>query len=98
MQYAMQYLNTVSWFYVPLSWIFIYRNSLQGLDQGFIPMVSGGLEFAVRYVTIQFFAEKYGYAAVCYADPATWVATAVLLMITYYIWAFRRKKRENSMF
>lgn len=27
--YAMQYLNTISFFMLPLAWIFLYRNALQ---------------------------------------------------------------------
>ena len=87
--YAMEYLQIVCWFYVPLTWIFIYRNSLQGLDKGFMPMVSGLLEFFARYFTVKLFAEQYGYTAVCFADPATWISTSLLLMVTYYLWSFK---------
>lgn len=90
--YAMEYLKIVCWFYVPLTWIFIYRNSLQGLDKGFIPMVSGLLEFLARYVTVKLFAGQYGFTAVCFADPVTWISTSLLLMVTYYWWSYRKKK------
>lgn len=90
--YAMEYLKIASCFYVPLTWIFIYRNSLQGLDQGFIPMVSGLLEFFARYFTVKLFAGQFGYTAVCFADPATWVSTSLLLMATYYLWDYKKRK------
>lgn len=93
--YGMHYLKIVSVFFTFLSWIFVYRCSLQGLDQGFIPMVSGLLEFAVRYVVIRSFSEKYGYTAVCLADPVTWIATAALLMAAYYHWKYKQKKRTK---
>lgn len=92
--WAMEYLKITSCFYVPLTWIFIYRNSLQGLDQGFVPMVSGLLEFFARYFTVKLFAGQFGYTAVCFADPATWISTSLLLMATYYVWQHRMKRRE----
>ncbi len=90
--YAMEYLWITSWFFVPLGWIFIYRNALQGLGKGFMPMVSGLLEFAARYLTIKLFAGTYGYTAICFADPATWVSTAMVLVVPYYVWVWRTKK------
>ena len=97
MGYAMEYLQIVCWFYVPLTWIFIYRNSLQGLDKGFMPMVSGLLEFFARYFTVKLFAGQYGYTAVCFADPATWITTSLLLMATYYLWSYRKRKNLNEL-
>jgi len=94
--YAMEYLKIASCFYVPLTWIFIYRNSLQGLDQGFIPMVSGLLEFFARYFTVKLFAGQFGYTAVCFADPATWVTTSFLLMATYYLWSYKKRKEVKG--
>lgn len=43
--YAMQYLNTISFFMLPLAWIFLYRNALQGLNRGLVPMLSGVVEW-----------------------------------------------------
>ena len=34
--YAMMYLKTVSWFFLPLAMIFLYRNALQGLGEGLV--------------------------------------------------------------
>ena len=90
--YAMKYLWITSWFYVPLGWIFIYRNALQALGKGFMPMVSGLLEFLARYLTLAIFVESFGYTAICFADPATWVSTALVLVVPYYKWAHDRKK------
>lgn len=90
--YAKEYLWITSWFYVPLGWIFIYRNSLQGLGKGFTPMLSSLLEFFARYLTIALFAARFGYTAICFADPATWTSTSLVLMLPYYLWAYKQKK------
>ncbi len=91
-EYAMQYLRIISMYMLPLAWIFVYRNALQGLDEGFIPMVSGVVELLSRYVILVFFAEPFGYEGVCYADPAAWVTTGILLLVTYLLWEQKKRK------
>lgn len=85
-RYAMQYLYAASAFMLPLAWIFIYRNGLQGLGRGFIPMISGVVELVSRYAVILFVTKPFGYIGVCFADPAAWVTTGLLLLITYLVW------------
>lgn len=89
MSYAMRYLYTISAFMLPLAWIFLYRNALQGLDRGIVPMISGAVELLGRYLAIVIVAKRFGYAGVCFADPAAWVLTGVLLIVTYMIWKYR---------
>ncbi|MCI8390874.1 MAG: MATE family efflux transporter [Roseburia sp.] len=88
---AMEYLFIASWFYIPLAMIFLYRNALQGLGQGFVPMVSGGIELACRAGAIALIPASAGFAGVCFADPAAWVGAAVPLAVTYFVW---QKKQE----
>lgn len=92
LHYAMQYLHIISIYMLPLAWIFLYRNSLQGLNRGFIPMISGVVELLSRYIVILLCAKPFGYKGVCYADPAAWVSTGILLLVTYVIWEVRTRK------
>lgn len=94
--YAMQYLKISSIYLVPLAWIFVYRNGLQGLNRGMIPMISGVVELVSRYVVILLFAKTYGYVGICYADPAAWVTTGLLLIVTYLIWKRNTIKTQLS--
>lgn len=96
--YAMRYLYIASVFMLPLAWIFAYRNGLQGLNRGLVPMLSGIMELAARAAAIAILAKPFGYIGVCYADPAAWVSTGILLIVTYYVWEWRTKriyKNEN---
>lgn len=93
LSYAMQYLNTISIFMLPLAWIFAYRNGLQGLRRSFVPMISGIVELVSRYVVILLCAKPFGYIGVCFADPAAWISTGILLLITYLIWKHRMQRR-----
>ena len=89
----MQYLHIISMYMLPLAWIYTYRNALQGLNRGFIPMISGGVELVCRYIAILFFAEPFGYKGICYADPITWIVTGILLMVTYFNWKRNIQKK-----
>ena len=86
MSAAMQYLYAISGFMIPLGWIFIYRNGLQGLDHGFIPMLSGVVELVSRFAVIAVAAKPCGYLGVCFADPAAWLVTGIMLLIAYLVW------------
>ncbi len=89
MSTAMQYLYAISGFMIPLGWIFIYRNGLQGLDHGFIPMLSGVVELVSRFAVIAVAAKPCGYLGVCFADPAAWLVTGIMLLIAYIVWKRR---------
>ena len=96
MKYAMQYLYLASAFLLPLAWIFAYRNGLQGLNRGFIPMLSGVMELGARGIAILLLAKPFGYIGVCFADPAAWLSTGILLIITYFVWKKQMKKVMNE--
>ncbi|MFU7516062.1 MATE family efflux transporter [Clostridium sp. HCS.1] len=82
--YAKQYLNTVSIFYIPLGLIFIYRNTLQGVGESFVPMMAGFAEMIARTVVAFTLPLLLDFTGIALADPAAWFAACIPLMITYY--------------
>ena len=92
--YAMQYLNTISFFMLPLAWIFLYRNALQGLNRGLVPMLSGVVEMVCRIIVIAVTLNPFGYWAVRLASPITWLITGILLIVTYFIWEKQSRKKH----
>lgn len=100
LSYAMQYLYAVSIFMLPLAWIFAYRNALQGLGRGLVPMLSGVVELVSRYAVVLFCMKPFGYAGICFADPAAWFTTGILLLVTYMVWKHRTVKwlKERSSY
>lgn len=95
LSYAIQYLTTVSCFYIPLALIYFYRNSLQGLDKGFMPMLSGLFEMVCRIGIVLLMQKAFGFWAVCFASPAAWLGAGIPLMITYLLWERDMKKKED---
>lgn len=91
---SMQYLTTISWFFIPLAMIFFYRNALQGLNQGLVPMLSGIVEMVCRIGVILLIPKSIGFLGVCFADPAAWVGAAIPLFLTYLFW---KKKIQTQL-
>ncbi|MFV0464664.1 MAG: MATE family efflux transporter [Lachnospiraceae bacterium] len=86
MTYAMQYLQTICFFYFWLVMVFFYRNSLQGLGISFMPMMSGVFELVGRFLAVALLIGPFGYWAVRLASPVAWFLAAVPLMFTYASW------------
>ncbi|MEG0352722.1 MAG: MATE family efflux transporter [Cellulosilyticaceae bacterium] len=85
MGYASQVLNYAAVFFVPLGLIFIYRNALQGMGKSFIPMMAGVFELVARAVVAYTLPTFMGFAGICLADPAAWLAAFIPLIIVYFI-------------
>lgn len=78
------YLKCVGTFFVPLAIVNIYRNGIQGLGYGILPMMAGVAELVGRGVVAVIAAGQKSYLGVCLASPAAWVLAAALLIGMYY--------------
>ena len=78
------YFNIVSWAYPFLGSIFLYRNALQGMGYGFVPMMGGVFELVARAAIVFVAAANAGFAQVCMSDPAAWIAALIPLIPYYY--------------
>lgn len=86
---AVLYFHTVLWFYPFLGSIFLYRNTLQGLGHGFVPMMGGVFELAARSLIVVLVSGNTSFRGVCLADPTAWIA-ALIPLVPYYL--YQRKK------
>ena len=78
------YLWCVGIFFIPLAVVNIYRNGIQGLGYGLLPMMAGVAELVGRGVVAGIAAGRKSYLGVCLASPAAWVLASVLLIAMYY--------------
>lgn len=90
---AVTYFHTVFWAYPFLGSIFLYRNTLQGMGYGLVPMLGGVFELVARTAIVMVVAGKTTFAGVCLADPAAWIA-ALIPLIPYYIYVMRKSKNK----
>lgn len=86
---SMVYFKTVAWCYPFLGSIFLYRNALQGLGYGLVPMLGGIFELAARFAVVAAVVGTYGYVGVCFSDPAAWLA-ALIPIVPYYYYRMRK--------
>lgn len=78
------YLWCVGIFFIPLAVVNIYRNGIQGLGYGLLPMMAGVAELVGRGVVAVIAAGRKSYLGVCLASPAAWVLASALLIAMYY--------------
>ena len=78
------YLKCIGIFFIPLAVVNIYRNGIQGLGYGLLPMMAGGAELIGRGVVAVIAGAKRSYPGVCLAGPAAWVLAGGLLIVMYY--------------
>ena len=84
MGYVDIYLKCVGLFFIPLAVVNIFRNGIQGMGYGLLPMMAGVAELIGRGVVAIFASEKKSYVGVCMASPAAWILAGGLLLIMYY--------------
>ena len=72
----------------------VYRQSLAGLGNTFIPMLSGLVEGGVRGSATLVFNALFGVACIYFVEVSAWMAAAALAMAAYYI-SIQKIKREQ---
>lgn len=93
---AIQYFKVVAWCYPFLGSIFVYRNALQGMGYGLIPMMGGVFELAARALVVWLVVAQGSFAAVCFSDPAAWIA-ALIPLVPYYIIKMRKMTSQYEI-
>ena len=78
------YLKCIGFFFIPLTIVNVYRNGIQGLGYGLLPMMAGVAELVGRGVVAVIAGKMRSYTGVCLAGPAAWVLAAALLLIMYF--------------
>ena len=78
-----RYLVTMSSFYPLLALVFLLRNGLQGMGFSQQAMLAGLSELVARAAMAFGFVGRFGFRAVCFANPAAWLAADLILLALY---------------
>lgn len=92
LQNARQFLLMNAVFYFPLALVNIVRFMIQGLGYSTFAIIAGICEMAAR-VLVGFSVGYFGYNAVCFANPAAWIA-ADLFLVPAYFYVMKRLRRK----
>lgn len=77
------YLKCVGIFLIPLTAVNVYRNGIQGLGYGLLPMTAGVAELAGRGIVAVIAAGQRSYVGICLASPVAWILAGSLLFGMY---------------
>ncbi len=88
-----QLFHICLWFYIPLGLIFVYRNALQGLGNGLVPLLGGIAELIARGLTIVFLFESLQFIAISLTDPIAWLS-ALIPLVPYYYWYINKMTKR----
>lgn len=90
---SVEYLRIVAIFCWLLAILFLYRSTIQGLGNGVIPMISGGIELVMRVIVALVLSQIIGFTGICLASPIAWLGADILLLPYYH---FQIKKLSKQ--
>ena len=79
---AYHYLFIMSCLLFILYLLYVFRNTLQGLENPVGPLLSGIMEFAARVSVAWGFTRIWGDEVIFFAEPFAWVAATAVLIVT----------------
>lgn len=95
MPYAREYILYCTICYIPLAFIFIFRNTMQGCGYGLLPMLGGVVELVCRLVTALLSIHLHSFTLAAWCDPSAWIGAGIFTLIAC-IYVMRRVDRELS--
>lgn len=92
--WARIYIIEAGIFFIPLGWIFIFRNSMQAFDASMPALAAGIVEMVTRVgcAVLAIFINSYPVAVFC--DSAAWLTGGIYCIIAY---SFEMKKLRRKM-
>jgi len=84
LQLGYQFLKTVSSFFILLLFVNLLRFSIQGMGFSNYAMIAGVLEMIARGALALFLVPRFGFDAVCFANPTAWIMADAFLIPMYF--------------
>lgn len=91
---GVRYLKINLPFYYFLIVLGLMRNTLQGIGHRMLPLVASTMELIGKWITVQFFIAPFGYTAVCFCEPVTWIFCCIPVVYSF----FARKEIREVIF
>lgn len=91
--YAQIYMVLCAVFYIPLAFIFIFRNSMQGCGYGIQPMMGGVVELLCRLFMAVLAMHLYSYSLAAFCDAFAWIGAGIYTAIAWHF-VFKKVQRD----
>ena len=89
-----RYVRLSSPFYFVLGILLQARNSLQGIGEKMLPLISSVIELLGKILFVALLIPHFQYEAVIWCEPVIWCVMTVQLVISLYTCPFMRGKEE----
>jgi Na+-driven multidrug efflux pump len=89
------YLKINGVFYVSLAWLFIARQSLQGLGNSMVPTLAGIMELLMRIFAAIILSFFFGFVGICFANALAWIGACLPLTIATVLTIRRLNKKRT---
>ena len=83
-RYCHYFMNCCMIGYIPLSFLFVFRNALQAMGEGRAALGGGICELLARTLVVVFLAPSFGYYGICLGHTAAWTM-ALLPLVPLYL-------------
>ena len=94
-EYGRVFLIVTGLSYWALALLFIFRFTLQGLGQSFVPTLAGVIELVMRITAALIFVKWWGFLGACLSAPMAWIGAMIPLSIAFFITARRLRRATN---
>lgn len=92
---ATLYLRVDTILYFVTAVITVFRNSLQGIGDCIVPIVSSAIELVGKIMVVLFLTPRLGYWGIIIAEPIVWVVMVLPLIIRMFTIAILKKAGGN---
>lgn len=75
--------------------LFIFRCSLQGMGEKFVPLLTSTMELVIKILSVVFLVPRIGYLGIALTEPISWIAMVTVLFVGYVIAIKRVDRKEN---
>lgn len=86
-EYGQLFLVITGLSYWALALLFIFRFTLQGLGQSFVPTIAGIVELVMRIAAALVLVKWLGFLGACLAAPMAWIGGLLPLLIAFFFTA-----------
>jgi len=91
---CVEYLRICGGMMWAISFLFLVRNTCQGMGFTMVPMISGFLELAARVAAAVLLTSRIGYNAIAIAEVSAW--TSAFLLNGCYLWIKLHRLRKKG--
>ena len=95
---ASLYLQMDTMLYFVTAVICILRNAMQGIGDSVTPIISSFLELLCKFLVAVFLTPYWGYWAIIWSEPVSWVIMIIPLLVNAYrnpVLHYRRRQADS---